>query len=103
MYRRDSHAGGNRARNLRRIYPKSSGRGRRNALDAPAIGVVYYEIEIRFSLSFLKGEGMPNYYAIKAKEVFLEILSTSTKPYYIPFYYNTRDLYIGDIISLVLK
>jgi len=29
---------------------------------------------------------VPNYYAIKAKEVSLEILSTSTKPYYIPFY-----------------
>jgi len=51
--------------------------------------MVYYEIEIRFSLSFLKGEGVPNRYAIKAKEVSLEILSTSTKPYYISFYYST--------------
>jgi len=47
------------------------------------------EIEIRFSLSFPKGEGVPNRYAIKVKEVSPEILSTSTKPYYIPFYYNT--------------
>jgi len=31
---------------------------------------------------------VPNHYAIKAKEVSLEILSTSTKPYYIPFYNN---------------
>jgi len=48
---------------------------------------IYIEIVIRFSLSFLKGEGVPNRYAIKAKEVSPEILSTSTKPYYIPFYY----------------
>jgi len=48
--------------------------------------VVYYEIEIRFSLSFPKGEGVPNHYAIEAKEASPEILSTSTKPYYIPFH-----------------
>jgi len=29
---------------------------------------------------------VPNRYAIKAKEVSPEILSISTKPYYIPFY-----------------
>jgi len=50
--------------------------------------MVYYKIEIRFSLFFLKGEGVPNYYAMMAKEVSPEILSTSTKPYYIPFYNN---------------
>jgi len=48
------------------------------------------KIEIRFSLSFLKREGVPNYYAIKVKEVSPEILFTSTKPYYIPFYYSIK-------------
>jgi len=52
--------------------------------------VVYHKIDIRFSLSFLKGEGVPNYYAIKAKEVSPEILSTSTKPYYIPFHNRSK-------------
>ena len=35
---------------------------------------------------------MPNYYAIKAKEVSPEILSTSTKPYYIPFHNTTNTI-----------
>ena len=52
------------------------------------------KIEIRISLSFLKREGVPNRYAIKAKEVSPEILFTSTKPYYIPFYHNRYKLKI---------
>jgi len=42
---------------------------------------------------------VPNYYAIKAKEVSPEILSTSTKPYYIPFH-NTSSIRVHKAIRV---
>jgi len=47
---------------------------------------------------------VPNYYTIKVKEASPEILFTSTKPYYIPFYYSVKgnnNLVIGLVRIIV--